>query len=87
MPSRPSNKSDAVMDMSLVQHITHEVPKAAPSVGVVVVSGFLGLPWQQLGYVLGCGLILLQAAYSIWKWRSETRERSQKPRPTVPPSA
>jgi len=71
----------------LSSHLAHEVPKAVPSVGVVIVSGFLGLPWQQLGYMLGVALILLQGAYSIWKWRNERLDRAQKRRPTVPPAA
>lgn len=69
----------------LAHHAARELPKAFPGVALVAVSSWLSLPWQQIGYFLGCVLIVVQGAYTIAKWRQEAREK-QAPKPTVPPS-
>lgn len=73
-----------IMD-GLLHHAAREMPKAAPGIAVVAASGFWALPWQQMGYIAGLMLLVLQGAYSVWKWRHEAQEQ-QKPKPTVPPA-
>lgn len=75
------------MHAALVEHLAREISKGAPSIGVVIMSSFIGMPWRQLGYMLGCVLILLQIAYGVWKWRREARAKTDKITPTVPPDA
>ena len=72
----------------LAHHAARELPKALPGVAVVAVSSWLSLPWQQIGYFLGCVLIVVQGAYTIAKWTQERRDaRKIAPKPTVPPAS
>lgn len=56
------------------------MPRALPGVVVVALSDLFALPWQQIGYVLGSLLIVLQGGYTIWQWRKAAREEKWRRR-------
>lgn len=63
---------------TLVKSAIAEGAKATPPVAVLATNAASGWSMSTVATAMTIAYVLLQAAYLVWRWRNESRDRREK---------